>query len=626
MNAPTAKSQAGPGEGGERPARQRGAARWAGGLLLAWMLGWLAYTGFSAFTWNKFTLFDYGVYTNMVWNSGHGRLFACLVDRNYLATHLSFTLALLGPFFRLWDHPFLLWMLQWAFLAGGTALLARTAFRLGVAAPLALSIAVFYAGYHFTQQTLLSEFHGVSLLFLLIPWLYHCLKFNRRMVWLPWLLVLGLREDAALVILPLLLYFAVHERWRAGYLYAALSAAYLILAVTTLYPLLTGMSLLQRRHADLGAHPVAHFFSAATLRARLQALVWVVLPVLPFLWRRRWIPLLVFPSAALIQAMGGATRLQHTLLLHYAAPTMACLTVALLEAVSRGAPAPVSAAGRRRSLLLALALLLVTGASYRIQGFLPFGRRRALSYRRVHGAGLCTLQAARHIPCGGLLLCPDRMAGFCANRRDLLGWRQYDPARHAPQYVFTDLRHLDDRMMGVRDWLTTGRFGLRFFDGTNLILERGADPAPNYLVLEALQHRLSSAAFPRTGFPNQEIRITALHWPGSETDTGQRLPSTNPVALEPGDYDAVFLFAARAPAAGGMDGWGTLQIRLHQQAQVLAAAEIEPVGCGPQVLRMQRVPFSLGTPARVHAVVACRRAELWLVRVDFVRRGETLEF
>ena len=625
MNASTGKPQTGPAAG-ERSDRTRGAAVWAGGLLLVWMLGWLAYTGFSAFTWNKFTLFDYGIYTNMVWNSGHGRLFACLVDRTYLATHLSFTLALLGPFFRLWDHPFLLWMLQWAFLAGGTALLARIAFRLGVAAPLAMSIAVFYAGYHFTQQTLLSEFHGVSLLFLLMPWLYHCLKFNRRMVWLPWMLVLGLREDAAVVILPLLLYFAVHERWRAGYLYAALSAAYMILAGTTLYPLLTGMSLLQRRHADLGAHPVAHFFYAATLRARLQALVWVVLPVLPFLWRKRWIPLLVFPSAALIQALGGATRLQHALLLHYAAPTMVCLAVALVEAVSRDEPAPVLAAGRRRALRLALALLLITGASYRIRGFLPFGRMRALCYRRVHGAGLRTLHAARRIPRGGLLLCPNQMAGFGANRRDLLDWRHYDPERHAPDLVFTDLKYIDHRVMGFRDWVTTGRFGLRYFDGTNLILERGADPAPNRLVLDALQRRMSSAPFPRSGFPNEAIRITALHWPGSETDTGQRLPSANPVALEAGDYDAVFLFAARAPAAGGMDGWGTLQIRLHGQAEELAAAEIEPVGCGSQVLRMQRVPFSLGTPAQVQAMVACRRAELWLVRADFVRRGEPLEF
>ena len=48
---------------------------WVGGFLLAWMLGWLAHAGFSAFTWNKFTLFDYGVYTNMIWNSGHGRPF-----------------------------------------------------------------------------------------------------------------------------------------------------------------------------------------------------------------------------------------------------------------------------------------------------------------------------------------------------------------------------------------------------------------------------------------------------------------------------------------------------------------------------------------------------------------------
>ncbi len=64
------------------------------------------HAGFCAFTWEKFSMFDYGVYMNMIWNSGTGDFFRCLIDRSYLVTHLSFTLALLGPFVHLTENPF----------------------------------------------------------------------------------------------------------------------------------------------------------------------------------------------------------------------------------------------------------------------------------------------------------------------------------------------------------------------------------------------------------------------------------------------------------------------------------------------------------------------------------------
>ena len=603
-------------------------AAWTGGLLLVWMLGWLVHAGVSAFTWNKFTLFDYGVYTNMIWNSGHGRPFECLVDRTYLATHLSFTLALLGPLFRLWDHPFLLWILQWGFLAGGTALLMRTACRLRIPAALILAIAVFYTGYHFTQQTLLSEFHGVSLLLLLVPWLYHNLVFSRRQVWLPWLLILGLREDAAVVILPLLLYFAIRDRWRAGFVYAALSLAYMIVAMTTLYPLLTGLSLLGRRHADLGDHPLAHFFHAATLRTRLKALFWVVLPALPFLGRKRWLPILVLPSAALIQATGGGTARQYSLDLHYATPAMACLTVALVESLARGREtrAPESRTASRRPLTAAILLLLVTLVSYRLHGFLPLGLRRVRCYRSIHGAGLCTLQAARRIPRDGLLLCPDQLAGYCANREQLIGWRHYDPRRHLPDLVFTELKHLDSQRLGFRAWMEEGRFGLIFFDGTNIILKRGVDPSSNHIVLDAGRRRSSGAPFAQSGSMLADIQVATLHWPGTGARAHQTMPAAWPMSLEAGDYDAVFLFSARTPEGDATGDWGTLQVRLESLEETLAEAAIDPVGGGPQILRTQRLSFSLAAPTRVQAVVVGQRAELWLVRADFVRRGEPWEF
>ena len=598
---------------------------WLGVALAALILAGLAYAGFCAFTWRKFAMFDYGVYTNMIWNSGHGHLFRCLLDRSYLATHLSFTLALLGPLFHAWNHPFLLWTAQWFLLAGGVAVLARAAVRLRVPAPVAAAIAVFFVGCHFTQQTLLSEFHGVSLYLLLVPWLYHCLNFHRRWVWVPWLLALGVREEAALVVLPLLLYFAVRERWLAGYVYAALSVGYVVLATTALYPLLTGISLIDRRAGDLaGGGPLEHLLDVATLRVRLKALFWVALPALPFVRKKGWIPLVLFPSLVLVQAMAGGKEYQYSLALHYAAPVVACLAVALVEAAARrtavrGAPA---ASGPQNPLWTAVALLLVTAASYWARGFLPGAAQRISCYVRPHGAGLRTLRAARRLPSEGVLICPAQLAGFCANRKDILDWRHYDPARHQVDLVFSELKYLDHPWMGFRGWLEDGTFGVVFFDGANLILQRGADPAPNRLVFDAMRHVLSGTQFPRTGASNAELPITARHWAGSSRGNVEPLVAAWPNELEAGDYEAVFLFSARTPDDGGMDSWGTLQVRLAGRESPLAEAEIEPVGCGPQALRSQRLAFSLAAASKVEAVVVGRRAELWLLRADFVRRGE----
>ena len=77
----------------------------------------LLYSAYCAFSWGKFPLYDYVIYTNMLWNSGHGRLFRMLVDQSYLRVHLSFTLALIGPLFRIWDHPFLPALVQWLALS-----------------------------------------------------------------------------------------------------------------------------------------------------------------------------------------------------------------------------------------------------------------------------------------------------------------------------------------------------------------------------------------------------------------------------------------------------------------------------------------------------------------------------
>ncbi|HQK43658.1 MAG TPA: DUF2079 domain-containing protein [Kiritimatiellia bacterium] len=586
----------------------------------------LLWSGFCAFTWRKFGLFDYGVYTNMIWNSGHGQLFRCLLDRTYLATHLSFSLALLGPLFYLWDHPFLLWVAQWLMLISGALILLRGALRAHVPAFLAWAIVLFLFGYHLNQQVLLSEFHGVSAYLLLVPWLYYCLRFQRRWVWLPWLLTLGLREDAGFIILPLLLYCAVRERWWPGYVYAALSVVYCLVAIQWLFPLLAGMSLQVRRAGHVN-NPLGNLLNPATGLLRLRALLWVVLPVLPFVWRRSWLPLLVLPAVPLLIAMGSGTSNHYTYSLHYPAATMACLAVAMVEA-ARLRPSLAAPTSRRGALWVASALLLITAFSFRTQGYIPGSRPRVdatKTYSQIHESGLLGLRAARHIPTDGILRCAPHLAGFCANRRDLLDWAA-DPATTPPaDFIFSEMKYLHNHRIGYHDELTSGDYGLVYFDGDYVLLQRGAPTNWNELLETAYECAPYGTRFPRIRLPkrfgraNQALTIPSLHWRGGKAEATGMLGAAPHITLSPGEYEAVFLFAARGRM--GDDFWGELEVCRADNAQRLAAARIEPITTGRHELRTQRVEFSLNETTQVQAVVQCREAELWLVRTLFIPRG-----
>jgi len=122
----------------------------------------LLFSSFCAFTNYRFALCDpdYVNYVNMLWNSAHGRPFVCPWG-SYLSAHLSFSLLLLAPFFRIWDHPFLLSFLQWLLIVGGSLFVGLSAWRHRLPRHFTLILMLFFVGYHFTQTVQLDEFHGV---------------------------------------------------------------------------------------------------------------------------------------------------------------------------------------------------------------------------------------------------------------------------------------------------------------------------------------------------------------------------------------------------------------------------------------------------------------------------------
>ena len=467
-----------------RPSRELAVA--AAALVLAALAAGLTLHGsYSAFTWGKFRFIDYGRYVNTIWNCGHGRLFTVLVDRTYLSTHMSFTLALLGPFFRLWNHPFLLAVLQWLFLVAGAAILWQTAAAHRLRRDFSAALVLFFVANPFTQAVMLCEFHGVSLYLLLMPWLHACLDRMKGRTWLPFLLLLGVREEAGILVVPVLLYFAVRDGWRAGWVLAAAALVYGVFAIEVLFPVLGGVRFEEARaaHVFVPAHYLG-LLRLDELTRRLVPLLPCVLVAAPFFRGGGWRPLACFPLAAAAVSATAAEPNMFLLHYHYPAAIIVLLTLGILEAAIRSSDG--RGAGRLDSMRHALWLLAATLVWHRLTGFLPYGGRYDRIYGVAHPQGEELLEVAQEIPRSGVLLIPSELAGFCANRADLLTWEWFDETRHRPDLVFLRLKDAGRYRPRYHAMLESGEFGVRTIDRGYAILERGGSGERNAEVIRQL--------------------------------------------------------------------------------------------------------------------------------------------
>ena len=430
----------------------------AAGAILLWtaFAAGLMHSAWSAFTSFKFSLFDYGIYTNTVWNCGHGRLFTVLHNTSYLKTHLSFSLALLGPFFRAWDHPFLMSVIQWCFITGGAAILVIAVIKQKTPAAPALALAVFYSGYFFTQTVHLCEFHGVSAYMFVFPWLYYCLALRKNFAWMPLAILLGIREDAFIFAMPVLLYFAVKEKNRMVWAMFCATLLYGILAVFVIYPAINDKSLFARREEMLPDNIFKSLIgSREQLTDKLKAFAWTILPAIPFLRRGR-IVIPAFVAVPLFVSFDSAFEPQYSLKLHYSALIMACLGIALAETFVKG-KYPRKARKKPAGPIGAVALILITCAMHLDRGYLRKGGKHKACYAQPNPAGIAVLKAARRLPREGILLAKRSLMPFCANRADIRKWKYFTRNHDMFDVVFASTEDLENEQ-GFRNLLNTGEF------------------------------------------------------------------------------------------------------------------------------------------------------------------------
>lgn len=582
----------------------------------------LIYGAWCAMTWFKHGMADYGNYVNMIWNTGHGHPFKLRVDGSYLSYHLSFTLGALGLFYHLWNHAFLLALLQGLMVLGGALLLVRAALRQNLDPAVAAALAVFFIGYPFTQRLMLSDFHGVAAYYVLFPWLYYAACFHKKAAWLPWLLILGVREDAFIFALPALAYLSARDRWRGGWYLCLGGVLYGILALTVLYPWLGQAELAAQRSAFSPQQLVLNWQHDPAQKWRyIQAFIWTALPLLTCIRLSAW-PALIFPLTAYASTLVSGSYFQVEMRQHYGGPTLVCLAVGLLEAwaQARHRRGPALAQSLRwRSVALVLIVLL----AHARHGLIWGGGKESSCYMQPHPEGRAAFWASRFVPPEGTLVVDHELGGFFSHRSDIQVWHRWDPEHARRDLVFGRITRLDQWAGGaVTREYAQGWYGARYFDGTFVLLEQGftgPDDAFIRLALDNPGRRFAFAETQRHAGDNRYTRgaTEVRYWDGNGHRTPVTIAFGHAITLPAGSWQAWVRYRMERPRRKPHKDWARFELYPLGQPDRLYEAEFDRVASPPDTFRVQAFPFELGQETRVEPRIVAGHAALWLDQIVF---------
>jgi len=230
---------------------------------------------------------DLGLYDQMCWGLIHGQGFLNTVYRlpgdTFLAEHIMPTAAVIAQFYRLWENPGMLILLQSIFLAAGAWLVWRIARERTASALFPMVLTVSYAINPLVQRGWIDDFHMDSVevfLYLAVYWCF--LHLSRKRLaseaeddahegvgdkeakqdagrpahdahkglsyksngwavygyWAAIALLLGCKEDVGLsvAVLGLVLAMAHRRHWRMALASSALGLAYSYVAITKVLP------------------------------------------------------------------------------------------------------------------------------------------------------------------------------------------------------------------------------------------------------------------------------------------------------------------------------------------------------------------------------------------------------
>jgi len=312
-------------------------------------------------------LLDLGYYTQVIWNTAHGRWFASSVKPpNYLADHFSPMLAVLAPLLRVAPDARTLLIVGIVALATGI-IPGYTVLRTRHAA-LAPLLGLCFVLNPMLQATAVQEFHEIMLAVpLLAVAAYAAVTARYRLVTLALLLTLLVREDMGIYVASFGIYLLLRHRrhWRYGVFFTVLGIAWPLIITGHVMPAFGADSYRHTNQYADGAGSVLDvlrsplpLIQTALTGDRLRALARVLAPLagLPLLTAGEqllWAPGMLFLLAAAAPVPG-------TLSGWYVAPLLPTLWLSIAQALVRL---------DRRKATLGMGVLLVTSLS----GFLALG-------------------------------------------------------------------------------------------------------------------------------------------------------------------------------------------------------------------------------------------------------------
>jgi uncharacterized membrane protein len=311
--------------------------------------------------------YDMGIFDQGVWLlSRFHAPFVTVMGRDLFGDHTSFVLLLAVPVYWVWPHAQALLVIQSALLAGAAVPVYLLGVRRSLSVPVATTLAAAYLLNPALQYGNLEQFHPECFLVLFIA-----LAIYAALEWRPTLLVLSVvgclsvKEDTALLIVPLGVWVAWRRRPRFGLVIAAAALAWSAFAYEVVIRLLLGTTSFYSGRIPFGGirglldEPVTHpetFWDYVGSGYR------------PFyLWQMGASVGWVFVLAPEVAAIGLLTLAENTLsdfpymqqiLYHYSLPLVPVLALGTVFAVSRLRPGlrPVAAAVVTASAVVACTL------------------------------------------------------------------------------------------------------------------------------------------------------------------------------------------------------------------------------------------------------------------------------
>ncbi len=363
--------------------------------------------------------FDLGIYDQGMWLLSRFKApFITLLGLNLFGDHASYIMVALVPLYWLWPEPQALLVVQTLALAVGAVpvfLLGRLVFR---SSWRALLPAVGYLVTPAVGWLNLENFHPDSFE---VPLLLFALYFVARGRWRPYLvmvvLLLTVKEDVPLVLVPLGIYVGLRHNWKVGALTAGLAAGWFGLVFGVLQPLLSGthaggLDAWRIPYGGFGGlvrtalrkpwEVLIYMLSLAKLKYLLQLLAPVLF--LPLLTARTLIivPVVLFN---LISTFYYQSNLHY----HYTSLIIPVMTMMALLATERFARPRI-----RRS--LPILLLLVAMLSAFLWGPVPGSRDPAGYYDPRDPQVVAAAEAVALIPADAVVASRDRFSSHLTHR------------------------------------------------------------------------------------------------------------------------------------------------------------------------------------------------------------------